>query len=102
MRGILRRRELKSKIEEPDYNANDVHRTLVPRHWFSDVAEWSLLLARRWKWRLAIHLAEARAGVLWLAILVTAVLNLWVSKPLRPRPMRQLWGGVRVREGSGA
>ena len=51
-------------------------RTVLLVSWFLPGAAWDLVLARRWRWPMAIHLAEARAGVIWQRILLLTGLEL--------------------------
>ena len=57
-------------------------RTVLPLSWFLPGAAWDLVLARRWRWPMAIHLAEARAGVIWQRILLLTGLELGRSRSL--------------------
>ena len=33
-------------------------------------AEWVMILARRWCWRLDIHIGEIKAAILWLRLMM--------------------------------
>ena len=85
----LQRRETRSKIAAPvsllsltsqlvsaRREAGTLGRTILPLKWFVPEADWTLVLARRWRWPLAIHVAEARATVIWMRLVVAARLDL--------------------------
>ena len=85
---VLRRREVRSKIVAPASLLNlsfaiarelgaegCLGTTVVPAAWFQKDNQWSLLLARRWRWALKIHLSEARAAIIWYRIFACVVLR---------------------------
>ena len=84
----LRRRETRSKIAAPvsllhltpelvaaQRTEGTLGRTIPLLQWFVTGADWTLVLARRWRWPLAIHVAEARATVIWMRLVVAAGLD---------------------------
>lgn len=80
---VLDRREVRSKVIVPSSimqltpatlgeirSEGALGRTVLPLAWFSEGADWEQVLARKWRWSLPIHCAEAHASVIWLRVAV--------------------------------
>ena len=85
---VLRRREVRSKIVVPASLLNlsfatarelraegCIGRTVLPAVCFEKDNQWPLLLARRWRRALKIHLSEAWAAIIWFRILACVVMR---------------------------
>ena len=49
-----------------------LHRTVLPRGWFSDAVPWRMAMANRWKFLQHINAGETRAYLVWLEVLSKA------------------------------